>query len=107
LGKRSHAPLRTEGKLVDVARGESAEKELDAMIERRSLQKDPDEESEPWQELVRRFDARRREANRIAWGQYFGRIAAGLRSRAEEYDHRAQALLEDRGRGLVRCAAPR
>jgi hypothetical protein len=31
---------------VDIARGEMVEKELDVMIERRSRQKDPDEESE-------------------------------------------------------------
>jgi hypothetical protein len=35
---------------MDVARGELVEKELDAMIERRSRQKDPDEESELWRE---------------------------------------------------------
>jgi hypothetical protein len=48
---------------------------------------------------VAAYNARRREENRLAWCDYFGRIAASLRSRAEEYDHRAQALLEDRGEG--------
>jgi hypothetical protein len=48
---------------------------------------------------VAAYNARRREENRLAWCDYFGRIAISLRSRAEEYDHRAQALLEDRGEG--------
>jgi hypothetical protein len=75
------------------------EKELDAMIVRRSRQQDPDEDHELWKESVRRYNARRREANRLAWQGYFERLAASLRSRAQEYDHRAQALLEDRGEG--------
>ena len=82
---------------MDIARGEMVERELDAMIERRSRQKDLDEASELWQESVRRYNARRQEENRLAWCDYFGRLAASLRSRAEEYDHRAQALLEDSG----------
>jgi hypothetical protein len=80
---------------VDIAHGEMVERELDDMIERRSRHKDPDEASELWQESVRRYHARRREENRLAWCDYFGRLAASLRSRAEEYDDRAQALLED------------
>jgi hypothetical protein len=29
-----------------------------------------------------------------------GRLAGTLRARAEEYDHKARALLEDRGEGI-------
>jgi hypothetical protein len=68
---------------VDIARGEIVEKELDTLIERRYRQKDPDEESELWKESVRRYNARRREENGLAWCDYFGRIASSLRSRAE------------------------
>jgi hypothetical protein len=68
------------------------ERELDAMIERRSRQKDPDEASELWQESVRRYNARRREENRLAWQNYFCRLAGALRARAEEYDRRAALL---------------
>jgi hypothetical protein len=82
------------------APGEAVEAELDRLIARRSRQKDPDEESELWKASVRRYNARRKEENRLAWCDYVGRIAISLRSRAEEYDHRAQALLEDRGEGL-------
>jgi hypothetical protein len=44
-------------------------------------------------------NARRREENRLAWCDYFSHLASALRTRAEDYDHRAQALLEDRGEG--------
>jgi hypothetical protein len=85
---------------VDIARGEMVEKELNAMIERRSRQKDPEEASEAWQESVRRYNVRRREENRLAWCDYFSHLAGSLRARAEEYDHRAQALMEtDRPKG--------
>ena len=80
---------------MEITQGERAEAELDAFIERRSRPKDPEEASELWQESVRRYNARKREQNRLAWCDYFGRLAASLRSRAEEYDDRAQALLED------------
>jgi hypothetical protein len=83
---------------VDIARGEMVERELDAMIERRSRQKDPDEESELWQESVRRYNARKREEHRLAWCDYFERLAACLRARAEEYDQRV-AQLEGKGEG--------
>jgi hypothetical protein len=87
-----------ERSVMDISRGEMVERELDTMIERRSRQKDPDEEHELWQESVRRYNARRREENRLAWCDYFCRLAGSLRARAEEYDRRA-AVLEDRGEG--------
>jgi hypothetical protein len=78
---------------MDIASGELVERELDTMIERRSRQKDPDEESEAWQESVRRYNARRNEENRLAWCDYFSRLARSLRVRAQEYDQRAQMLM--------------
>jgi predicted metal-dependent peptidase len=83
-----------ERSVMNIASGELVERELDTMIERRSRQKDPDEESELWKESVRRYNARQREDNRLAWQNYFSRLAGSLRARAEEYDHRAQALME-------------
>jgi hypothetical protein len=103
--KRIIRPLQTNvlsrRSVMEVAHGEMVEKELDILIERRSRkgEVDPDEREELWKESVRRYNARRQEENRLAWCDYFGRLAASLRSRAEEYDHRAQALLEDRGEG--------
>jgi hypothetical protein len=82
-----------------VAPGEAVEGELDRLIERRSRQKDPEEESELWQASVRRYNARRREENRLAWCGYFERLATCLRARAEEYDHRVQMLIEDQPKG--------
>ena len=84
---------------MDIARGEMVERELDNMIERRSRQKDPEEASEAWQESVRRYNVRRREENRLAWCDYFERLSACLRARAEEYDHRAQLLMEEQPKG--------
>ena len=84
---------------MNIARGEMVEKELNAMIERRSRQKDPEEASEAWQESVRRYNVRRREENRLAWCDYFERLSACLRARAEEYDHRAQMLMEEQPKG--------
>jgi hypothetical protein len=81
---------------VELARGEKIEKEIHAMIERRSRkgEVDRDENEELWKESVRRYNTRRREENRLAWQSYFCRLAGSLRARAEEYDHRAQALME-------------
>jgi hypothetical protein len=76
------------------APGEAVEAELDRLIERRSRQKDLEEESKAWQESVRRYNTRRREKNRLAWCDYFERLSACLRARAEEYDQRAQTLME-------------
>ena len=60
---------------MDIAKGKMVEKELDVMIERRSRQKDPDEEHELWRESIRRYNARKREENRLAWCEYFSRLA--------------------------------
>src|SRR5215208_4507789 len=87
-----------ERSVMDMARGELVERELDAMIERRSRQKDPDEESELWRESVRRYNARKREENRLAWCEYFSRLAWSLRARAEDYDQRAQTLMDGENR---------
>jgi hypothetical protein len=47
---------------VDIAHGEMAEKQLDALIQRRARKGnvDPDEAEEIWKESVRRYNARRR-----------------------------------------------
>jgi hypothetical protein len=93
--------LASEGSLVDTSRTEAADAELVRMIERRSRkgEVDPEEREALWQESVREYRARQRKANRIAWCDYFERLATSLRSRAEEYDHRARALQEDQGEG--------
>jgi hypothetical protein len=84
---------------MEVAHGEMVEAELNRLIEKRSGKGEVDRDLvEPlYMESVRRYNDRKREENRLAWCDYFCHLAASLRSRAEEYDHRAQALLENRG----------
>jgi hypothetical protein len=49
------------------APGEAVESELDRLIERRSRQKDPDEESELWRASVRAYEEKRRQMARLEW----------------------------------------
>jgi len=55
-----------EMSVMDVARGEMVEAELGRLIERRSRQKDPDEESELWRQSVRAYEEKRRQMARLA-----------------------------------------
>jgi hypothetical protein len=52
---------------VDVAHAEMVEKELSAFIERRSRQKDPEEESELWQASVDAYNEKRQKIARLEW----------------------------------------
>jgi hypothetical protein len=71
------------------------EKELDAMIERRSRKGgvNPDEREALWQASVRAYTARRREEMRAAWCSHQQGQAARLRTVLEELiaDHEEQA----------------
>jgi hypothetical protein len=69
---------------VNIRRSEQVESELDTMIERRSRQKDPDEESELWQASEIAYAARRREEMRAAWCEHHQGQAARLRAVLEE-----------------------
>jgi hypothetical protein len=87
---------REEPSEVDVSRAESVERELDRLIEKRHDQRVQSEgerlEEELWQETVGRYNARRRDENRIAWCAYYRGIAGALYARAEEYIVRAEKL---------------
>ncbi len=73
------------------APGEAVEKELDAMIIRRSRLKDPEEETELWQASSRAYNGRRREENRQAWSDFHAGQAERLRRTLEELlSHHAQ-----------------
>jgi hypothetical protein len=78
------------------ATGEATEKELDALIRKRHDQRVASEgeraEEELWAESERKYAARRREENRIAWCAYYRNIAGALYVRAEEYIVRAEKL---------------
>ena len=67
---------------MDIARGEMVEKELNAMIERRSRkgEVDPDELEPFYMESVRRYNAHRREEMRVAWCEHHQGQAARLRA---------------------------
>ncbi len=82
----------------DISKGEQVENELTAMIERRHNERVKTEgeraEMEAWRVTELREEARKREENRLAWCDYFERIAGSLRARAAEYDHRAQTLIQ-------------
>jgi hypothetical protein len=85
---------------LDIAQGEMVEKELDAMIERRSRkgEVDPDEGEAQWQESVRRYNARLASRRRAEWCEFHKGQAARLRSVLEAAVARheeAAAALED------------
>jgi hypothetical protein len=90
---------------VDIARSEAVEADLTRLIEKRHDRRVVEEGERPaeeaWQESERRHEARKREENRLAWCGYFEHIAGALRARAEEYDQRASALMEDQSRGAA------
>jgi predicted acetyltransferase len=81
---------------VDITRGEATEKELDTLIrrrhERRVLSEGERAAEELWRESERKYAARRREENRVAWCAYYRGIAGTLHARAEEYISRAEKL---------------
>jgi hypothetical protein len=89
---------------MDVSRAESVECELDRLIEKRHDQRVQSEgerlEEELWQESVDRYNARRREENRIAWCAYYRRIAGALYARADEYIVRAERLENGHENGM-------
>jgi hypothetical protein len=74
-------------------RRDTVELGLNRLMQMRSSQEtDPDERDELWKASVAAYNARRREENRLAWCEYFSRLAGSLRARAEEYDQRAALL---------------
>ena len=88
---------------MDIARGEMVEKELDGMIERRSRQKDPDEESELWQASVRAYEEKRRQAARLEWHLHHTaqaeRLRRTLEALASHHEEQAAKLMDVRPKG--------
>jgi len=77
---------------VDLARSEAVEKELDAMIERRSRHKGPEEEHDLWRESVRRHNLRleaEAEHARLARAKHLRGVYA---ARKEEYERLVETL---------------
>ena len=81
------------------APGEMVEAEIDAFIskrhDRRVVEEGHRASEELWAASERAYFVRRREENRLAWCGYFSHLAESLRARAEEYDRRAQTLMEE------------
>jgi ABC-type phosphonate transport system ATPase subunit len=87
----------------DIARGEATEKELDRLIERRSRQKDPDEESELWRESVRAYEEKRRQIARAEWHLHHTsqaeRLRRTLEALATHHEEQAARLMDVRAKG--------
>src|SRR5215218_1730248 len=88
------------------APGEAVEAELDRLIQRRSRQKDPDQESQLWRESVKRYEEKRRQMARLEWHLHHTaqaeRLRRTLEALASHHEEQAARLCEDsgaRGRG--------
>ena len=85
----------------------AAERQLNAMLDRaaaktgeaRPGQRAANELEEFWRASEIRVEKKRREENKNAWIDYFEHLAHSCRKRAEEYDAKAEALLEDQPKG--------
>ena len=83
---------------MDIARGEMVEGELDRLIERRSRQKDLDQESELWRESAKRYEKKRRQMARAEWHLHHTSQAERLRRTLEAlaslHEKQAAKLME-------------
>jgi hypothetical protein len=90
---------------MDIARGELVERELDTMIERRSRQKDPDEESELWQASVDAYNEKRRQMARLEWHEFHcgqaERLRRTLEALASHHEEQATKLAKVRPKGAA------
>jgi hypothetical protein len=87
------------------APGEAVEADLDRLIERRSRQKDPDEESELWQESLRAYEEKRRQMARLEWHAFHcgqaERHRATLQALVEHHEEQAAKLMDIRPEGTA------
>jgi hypothetical protein len=85
------------------APGEAVEAELDRLIERRSRQKDPDEESELWRASVRAYEEKRQRMARLEWHAFHcgqaERHRATLQALIEHHEEQAAKLVEVKPKG--------
>jgi hypothetical protein len=84
--------------VMDVARGELVDKELDAMKERRSRKQDPDEREELWKASVRAYEEKRRRMARLEWHLHHTaqaeRLRRTLEALASHHEEQAAKLME-------------
>jgi ABC-type phosphonate transport system ATPase subunit len=90
---------------VDIVRTEMVEKELDAMIERRSRQKDPQEDSDLWQESAKAYEEKRRQMARLEWHLHHTaqaeRLRRTLEALASHHEEQAAKLAKVRPKGAA------
>ena len=78
---------------MDVAR---ASDQIDALIDKRAAaRRGANFEEMAWKESARRHNARLRRQHRAEWFRYWSALASSLRASADEFDRRAEALLEE------------
>jgi len=81
------------------------EKELDAMIERRSRQKDPQEDSDLWQESAKAYEEKRRQMARLEWHVHHTaqaeRLRRTLEALASHHEEQAARLMDVRPKGAA------
>jgi hypothetical protein len=87
------------------APGEATEGELDRLIERRSRQRDPDEQEELWRESMRRYNDRKQEQLRNEWCEYHqgqaARHRAVLESLIARHEEEVAKLMEIEPKGAA------
>jgi hypothetical protein len=90
---------------VDIARGEMVEGELDRLIERRSRQKDLDQESELRRESAKRYEKKPRQVARLEWHLHHTaqaeRLRRTLEALASHHEQQAAKLMEVRPKGAA------
>ncbi|MEJ7815964.1 MAG: hypothetical protein WKF53_12395 [Rubrobacter sp.] len=83
---------------MDITKGEAVEGELDLMIARRARDNPERDLEAMYAASVRRFKARQRDHIRWEWVRHFDRMADSHRRLSEDYERRAEALMETDGR---------
>jgi hypothetical protein len=87
------------------APGEAVEAELDRLIERRSCQRDAEEDSELWRESVRAYNEKRRQMARLEWHAFHcgqaERHRATLQALIEHHEQQAAELMDVQQEGAA------
>ena len=89
----------------DISNGEAVEADLNRLIERRSRQRDADEQEELWRESVRRYNDRKQEQLRNEWCEYHrgqaARHRAVLESLIARHEEEAAKLMDIEPKGAA------
>jgi hypothetical protein len=98
----------SERSLVDVARADTVDAELDRLISKRASQDwrpDPDEQEELWKASVRAYEEKRRQMARLEWHAFHcdqaERHRATLRALIEHHEERAAKLIDVEPKGAA------